>query len=153
MISRFRHLFTGVNNPIQRMHVAEHTIYTGELITIFQHLFHHSPFERQVIQEQVKGIVREDVISESHGAWSYPGVLATTRVNAEDLKTMAASMQGMQSRLLSLDDKLSLAPTQWLHRNGRTYDGRSVCHYSHWRGHLLRQFQTRKRDRQRERRG
>lgn len=78
---------------------------------------------------------------------------ATTRENAEDLKTIAASMQAMQSRLLSLEDKLSRAPTQWPQRNGRADDGRVVCHYCNRRGHILRQCQTRERDQQRERRG
>lgn len=75
VIGRFRHLFTGEDNPIQRTHVAEHTIDTGDSRPIRQHPYRHSPFERQVIQEQVEGMLREGVIRESHSPWSSPVVL------------------------------------------------------------------------------
>lgn len=75
VIHKFRHLFTGEHNPIQRTHVTEHTINTGSSAPICQHPYRHSPFEREVIKAQVEEMLRDGVIRESHSPWSSPVVL------------------------------------------------------------------------------
>lgn len=75
LIDRFRHLFTGEDNPIRQTHVTEHVIDTGDSRPIHQHPYRHSPFERKLIEKQVEEMLRDGIIRESRSPWSSPVVL------------------------------------------------------------------------------
>lgn len=75
LMRKFRHLFTGKHNPIQRTNITEHVIDTGDSPPIRQQSYRHSPFEREIAHKQVDEMLRDEVIRESYSPWSSPVVL------------------------------------------------------------------------------
>lgn len=79
LVNEYGHLFSTKSGPIGRTTVAQHEINTEAARPIQQNPYRSSPYERQVVEEQIREMLTKGVVRTSTSAWSSPVVLVRKR--------------------------------------------------------------------------
>ena len=74
-LKRYEDIFAAPDGKLGRTHLVEHTIDTGNSLPIKQRAWRLPFARRQVAEEEIQRMLREDVIEPSSSAWASPIVL------------------------------------------------------------------------------
>ena len=81
LINEFSDIFAWHSKQIGLTDIVEHEIHTGDAAPIHQRPYRVSHKEREIIQQQVKEMLDDNIIRPSFGTWSSPVVLVKKKDN------------------------------------------------------------------------